>query len=55
MTDHDDRLSAAVADRYVIERKLGQGGMAVVYLAKDLKHERYVALKVLPPCRAAVP
>src|SRR5882762_9955701 len=41
------RLQAAVADRYTIERELGRGGMATVYLAQDLKHERSVALKVL--------
>ena len=43
------RLSAALADRYRIERELGQGGMATVYLAHDLKHDRDVALKVLKP------
>ncbi len=43
------RLSAAVADRFVIERMLGAGGMATVYLARDLKHDRDVALKVLRP------
>ena len=41
------RLSAALADRYRIERELGQGGMATVYLAEDLKHDRQVAIKVL--------
>ena len=41
------RLVAALADRYRIERELGQGGMATVYLAEDLKHERQVAIKVL--------
>ena len=41
------RLSAALADRYRIEREIGQGGMATVYLAQDLKHDRKVALKVL--------
>jgi TolB-like protein/tRNA A-37 threonylcarbamoyl transferase component Bud32/Flp pilus assembly protein TadD len=41
------RLSAALADRYRIERELGQGGMATVYLAEDLKHRRKVAVKVL--------
>jgi eukaryotic-like serine/threonine-protein kinase len=44
-----DRLSAALADRYRIERELGAGGMATVYLAEDLKHHRRVALKVLRP------
>ncbi len=42
-----DRLTAALADRYRIERELGAGGMATVYLAQDLKHERKVAVKVL--------
>ena len=42
-------LSAALGDRYVIERELGQGGMATVYLARDVKHDRQVALKVLRP------
>jgi eukaryotic-like serine/threonine-protein kinase len=49
-----DRLSAALADRYRIERALGAGGMATVYLAQDLKHDRKVALKVLKPELAAV-
>ncbi len=49
-----DRLRAALADRYRIERELGQGGMATVYLAHDLKHVRKVALKVLRPELAAV-
>ena len=43
------RLSAALADRYRIERELGRGGMAAVYLAHDLRHDRKVALKVLHP------
>jgi len=47
-------LSAALADRYRIERELGEGGMATVYLAQDLKHDRKVALKVLKPELAAV-
>src|SRR5512147_784186 len=49
-----ERLSAALADRYRIERALGTGGMATVYLAEDLKHDRKVALKVLKPELAAV-
>jgi serine/threonine-protein kinase len=53
MTDAIDRLKAALADRYAIERELGRGRMAVVYLARDLKHERQVALKVLRPELAA--
>src|SRR3990170_8940316 len=48
------RLVAALADRYAIERELGAGGMATVYLAADLKHDRKVALKVLKPELAAV-
>jgi serine/threonine-protein kinase len=52
MTPH--RLSAALADRYRIEHELGQGGMATVYLAEDLKHDRNVAVKVLRPELAAV-
>ena len=53
-TDPLPRLVAALADRYRIERELGQGGMATVYLAQDLKHDRKVALKVLKPELAAV-
>ena len=48
------RLSAALVERYRIERELGEGGMANVYLAEDLKHKRKVALKVLKPELAAV-
>ena len=47
-------LSTVLADRYQIERHIGQGGMATVYLARDLKHHRKVALKVLRPELAAV-
>src|SRR2546427_4203426 len=47
------RLQAALADRYAIERELGRGGMATVYLAQDLKHRRLVAIKVLKPELAA--
>ncbi len=48
------RLNTALEGRYAIERELGEGGMATVYLADDLKHERKVALKVLRPELAAV-
>jgi protein kinase-like protein len=53
MTDDLDRLQAALADRYVLERELGRGGMATVWLARDLPHERKVAIKVLRPELAA--
>ncbi|HEX5818981.1 MAG TPA: serine/threonine-protein kinase, partial [Gemmatimonadales bacterium] len=49
MTDVPGRLTAALAGRYTIQRELGQGGMATVYLAEDLKHGRRVAIKVLRP------
>ena len=49
MTDIMERLSSALADRYRLDRELGQGGMATVYLAHDLKHDRDVAIKVLHP------
>ena len=48
------RLAAALRDRYRIEREFGAGGMATVYLAHDLKHDRDVALKVLRPELTAV-
>jgi len=54
MTDSVERLTASLADRYRIERELGQGGMATVCLAHDLKHDRPVAIKVLRPELAAV-
>ena len=54
MTGIPARLAAALADRYRIERELGQGGMATVFLAEDVKHKRHVALKVLKPELAAV-
>jgi serine/threonine-protein kinase len=54
VSDIADRLRAALADRYRLERELGQGGMATVYLAHDLKHDRKVAVKVLKPELAAV-
>ncbi len=49
-----DSLNRALADRYIIERELGAGGMATVYLAHDIKHDREVAIKVLRPELAAV-
>jgi len=54
MTAPVERLTAALADRYRIERELGAGGMATVYLAHDVRHDRSVALKVLKPELAAV-
>ena len=54
VADAPARLAAALADRYRLERELGQGGMATVYLAEDLKHNRKVAIKVLKPELAAV-
>ncbi len=53
MSDLLDRLKASLADRYAIEEEIGAGGMAIVYLARDLKHERHVAIKVLRPELAA--
>src|SRR5467141_1461038 len=49
MSDLLDRLKPALADRYTVERELGSGGMATVYLARDLRHNRSVAVKVLRP------
>ena len=54
MSDPVARLNTALKGRYAIERELGEGGMATVYLADDLRHERKVALKVLKPELAAV-
>ena len=54
MTEPLSRLAAALADRYRIEREIGAGGMATVYLAQDIKHDRRVAIKVLRPELAAV-
>src|SRR5881398_3702740 len=54
MADFSERVRASLAGRYTIERELGRGGMATVYLTRDLKHDRPVALKVLRPELAAV-
>jgi Tol biopolymer transport system component len=54
MTDVVGRLTVALAHRYVIERELGAGGMATVYLAHDVRHDRPVALKVLRPELASI-
>jgi hypothetical protein len=54
MSDVIDRLNAALESRYRIESELGEGGMATVFLAHDIKHDRKVALKVLKPELAAV-
>ena len=54
MSDAVARLNVALEGRYAIERELGEGGMATVYLADDLRHERKVALKVLKPELAVV-
>jgi serine/threonine protein kinase len=53
-SDPPARLTRALADRYRLERELGAGGMATVYLARDLRHDRQVAIKVLKPELAAV-
>ncbi len=54
MPDALNNLQVALADRYRIERELGEGGMATVYLAEDLRHERRVAIKVLRPELSAI-
>jgi serine/threonine-protein kinase len=54
MTEITGKLSTALADRYRIERHVGDGGMATVYLAEDLKHKRQVAIKVLRPELSAI-
>jgi len=53
MPDLLERLKSALADRYAVEREIGRGGMATVFLAEDLKHHRQVAVKVLHPELAA--
>jgi len=54
MSDITTRLAGALADRYLIERELGAGGMATVFLAHDIRHDRKVALKVLRPELSAI-
>ena len=54
MADALERLTAALEERYAIERQIGVGGMATVYLARDLRHDRLVALKLLRPELGAV-
>ena len=49
MSDIPQRLADALADRYVLEREIGAGGMATVYLARDVRHKRSVAVKVVRP------
>ena len=53
MSTIQDRLQSALAGRYEVEREVGRGGMATVFLARDQKHDREVALKVLHPELAA--
>src|SRR2546422_11610133 len=53
MQSVQEALSAALADRYTVDRVLGRGGMATVYVAEDLRHSRQVAIKVLRPDVAA--
>jgi serine/threonine-protein kinase len=51
VSDPLERLNTALADRYAMEREIGSGGMATVYLAEDLRHHRKVAAKVTMPER----
>ena len=53
-TGFAERLRTSLADRYTIEREIGRGGMATVYLAQDVRHDRTVAIKVLHPELSAV-
>jgi len=54
MTEVAPALARELSERYVIEREIGRGGMATVFLARDLRHDRRVALKVLDPELGAV-
>src|SRR4051812_5443532 len=54
MTTDTARLSTALEGRYVVEREIGAGGMATVYLAQDIRHGRRVAMKVLHPELSAI-
>ena len=54
MTPATSTLAIALADRYVIEREIGRGGTATVWLAQDVRHSRRVAIKVLKPDLAAM-
>src|SRR5688572_26167528 len=54
MTTTAERLAGSLSDRYRLERELGQGGMATVFLAEDVRHRRKVAIKVLHPELSAV-
>ena len=54
MNDLTTRLNQELSDRYRIEREIGKGGMAPVYLADDLRHDRKVAIKGRLPSRAAM-
>ena len=54
MTEIRRELRGALAERYTVEREIGRGGMATVYLAHDVRHQRLVALKVLDPELGAV-
>ena len=54
MREITEHLKAALSDRYAMEREIGSGGMATVYLAEDLRHHRKVAAKVTMPELAAV-
>src|SRR5436309_2582379 len=53
MSELSDRVATTLADRYQLERDIGRGGMATVFLARDVKHDRPVAIKVLHPELAA--